>query len=235
MLFSPPLRRGTLLRRYQRFLSDVTLASGQVVVAHCANTGAMTGLAEPGMTVLLSESTNPKRKLAYTWEMSLAQGTWVGVNTGLTNRLVREALDNQAIPPLHAFETIRPEVVFEKGSRLDFLLSDSIGRRCWMEVKSVTLRWGEGLAFPDAVTQRGTRHLHTLMEAVKKGDRAVLFFLAQRGDGKYFTPASDIDPTYARTLQKAAQCGVEIMVWQCRLNETEITVSHPLPMESMNR
>jgi sugar fermentation stimulation protein A len=225
------LIRGTLIRRYKRFLADIELADGTVVIAHCANTGSMTGLAEPGMGVLLSKSDNPKRKLSYSWEMSFADSSWVGVNTAMTNRLVREALEAKKIPQLAHYETIRQEVAFGKGTRLDFLLTDKKDSRCFMEVKSVTLRRGDHLAFPDAVTERGTRHLRSLMDVVRQGERAVLFFLAQRSDGSYFKPAADIDPTYASTLQEAIHCGVEIMAWQCRLEEEQITVSDPIPME----
>jgi sugar fermentation stimulation protein A len=231
LFFNPPLIKGTLIRRYKRFLADIELADGNIVIAHCANTGSMTGLAEPGIPVLLSAANNPKRKLAYTWEMSFADSTWIGINTGLTNRLVREALDLKKIPQLANYDNIRQEVAFAKGSRLDFLLTDKADSRCFMEVKSVTLRREDYLAFPDAVTQRGTRHLLALMAAVDQGARSVLFFLAQRGDGSHFKPAADIDPTYAATLQEAIDHGVEVMAWQCKLGEQQITVSKPLPME----
>ncbi|MBF0358877.1 MAG: DNA/RNA nuclease SfsA [Magnetococcales bacterium] len=231
MFFTTPLTPGTLIRRYKRFLADIELSDGQTVTAHCANTGSMTGLAEPGMKVLLSPANNPKRKLAYTWEMSFAESTWVGVNTGLTNYLVREALQGKKIPQLASFDNIRSEVPFGKSTRLDFLLTDNRNSRCFIEVKSVTLRCGEHLAFPDAVTKRGTRHLQSLMDVVAQGDRAVLFFLAQRSDGCCFKPAAHIDPTYAKTLIEAINCGVEVMAWQCITGDSQITVNSPLSME----
>ncbi|MBF0453573.1 MAG: DNA/RNA nuclease SfsA [Magnetococcales bacterium] len=231
MLFSPPLIEGVLVRRYKRFLADIELADGRLVVAHCANTGSMTGLAQPGMAVLLSQSDNPKRKLSYSWEMSLADGTWVGINTSRTNPLVREAWEAGKIPSLAHYETLRSEVPFGQKSRLDFLLTDHDHSRCFVEVKSVTLRRGDQLAFPDAVTQRGTRHLQSLMEVTAQGDRAVLFFLAQRSDGAFFSPAADIDPTYASTLQEAVRAGVEVMAWRCVLGKEGIDVTDPLPME----
>ncbi|MBF0446394.1 MAG: DNA/RNA nuclease SfsA [Magnetococcales bacterium] len=233
MFFTPPLIQGTLIRRYKRFLADIELENGQVVVAHCANTGSMTGLAEPGMQVRLSIANNPKRKLGYTWEMSFANSTWVGINTGLTNRLVSEALEAKIIPQLTKYVNIRREVAFGKETRLDFLLTDNNDSRCYVEVKSVTLQRCDHLAFPDAVTKRGTRHLQALMDVVACGDRAVLFFLAQRSDGAYFKPAGDIDPTYAKKLKEAIQSGVEVMAWQCRVEKDNITVNSQLSMELM--
>ncbi len=235
MKFSPPLISGTLIRRYKRFLADIELKSGEVVVAHCANTGAMTGLADPGTPVLISKADNPKRKLAYSWQMSFAESTWVGINTSITNRLVREGLERKKIPQLAHYSTIRQEVSFGDHSRLDFLLSDGDDSRCFMEVKSVTLHRGDHLAFPDAKTERGTRHLLALMDAVAQGFRAVLFFLAQRSDGTHFRPAADIDPAYTTTLHQAMASGVEVMAWRCRLEKEQINLTEPLPMELMNR
>ena len=235
MFFTPPLIRGTLIRRYKRFLADVELNDGSVVVAHCANTGSMTGLAEPGITILLSAADNPKRKLPYTWEMSFVDSTWVGVNTNMTNRLVAEALQARKIPQLVNYNTIKQEVTFNKQTRLDFLLTDNKNSRCFMEVKSVTLRRGDFLEFPDAVTERGTKHIRSLMDAVHKGARGVLFFLAQRADGQFFRPAVDIDPTYASTLEEAISCGVEVMAWRCKLEQDQIIISDPLPMEFASR
>ncbi len=124
----PTLYPGILLRRYKRFFADVELASGEVVTAHCPNTGPMTGVCIPGNLVQLSKSDNPNRKLAYTWELIQVddhQPTWVGVNTGLPNRIVKLALEKNLFPELGKYDQIRGEVVYgqDKKSRVDFFIS----------------------------------------------------------------------------------------------------------------
>ena len=189
MLFPTPLRRGTLIRRYKRFLADVALEPGNTVVAHCPNPGSMAGLAEPGAEVWLSPAANPNRKLQWTWELvrDAATGSLVGINTGRANAVVEEALEAGLADPALAASTIRREVRYGDSSRVDFLLTSEDGRQCYVEVKSVTLRrslspphLGE---FPDAVTMRvRTRHLRELASVCAAGDRAVLLYLVQRED-----------------------------------------------------
>ena len=195
------LYHGRLIQRYKRFLADVLLDSGETVTAHCPNSGSMKGCATPGSPVLLSLSSNPKRKLAYTWELVEADGVWVGINTALPNRIVHEAIAMGMIPELADYRTVRPEVPYGTGSRIDLLLT---GDRppCYVEVKNVTLVENGRALFPDAVTTRGQKHLRELMEVVRRGERGVIFFLVQRPDADSVSPADAIDPTYGQCCDR---------------------------------
>ncbi len=231
MQFPDPLIRGRLQRRYKRFLSDITLDDGSEVVAHCANPGSMMGLAEPGAPVWLSPSRNPARKLKYSWELVEVDGGLVGINTGRANALVAEGLEAGKVPELAGYAGRRAEVRYGAKSRVDFLLEDPARPACYVEVKSVTLKRSPGLAeFPDAVTARGTKHLGELAEMVRQGQRAVLFFLVQRGDCDRVAPAADIDPAYAAALDRALAAGVEILCYQCNLSPAGIALDERLPL-----
>lgn len=201
---------GTLIRRYQRFLADVRLDGGEVVCAHCPNTGRLTGCAEPGQRVALSFHPSPTRKYPYTWEMVFNGRCWVGIHTGRANRLAEDLIRSGRLPQLGGYAGIRREVPCGGESRIDLLLED-YGRRCYVEVKNVTLVLEDGrYAFPDAVTLRGQKHLRSLMGAVDAGHRAAMLFVIQRTDGEGFRAAREIDPRYAALLNEAAAAGVEI-------------------------
>jgi sugar fermentation stimulation protein A len=233
MKFSDPLIRGRLIKRYKRFLTDVELEDGTIVVAHCANSGSMESVKEPGSEVWLSPARNPDRKLKYTWELIRVGETLVGINTALPNLIVSEAIEAGQIPELAGYEALKREVKYGKNSRIDILLSDPVKGQCYVEVKNTTMRRdlvNGPVEFPDAVTSRGTKHLVELADMVKDGHRAVMFYLVQREDGTSFTTAGDIDPTYAEALQKAMQAGVEALCYTCRLSPTEITVDHAIPI-----
>ncbi|MGO1120988.1 DNA/RNA nuclease SfsA [Rhodovibrionaceae bacterium A322] len=231
MRFPDPLVPGRLVRRYKRFLSDVELESGEVVVAHCANSGSMKGLKEPGSAVWLSPSRNPKRKLAWTWELVEADGALVGINTGLPNGLVAEAIEAGKITELTGYDSLRREVKYGKNSRIDLLLQAQGKADCYVEVKSVTLRDSKGAAaFPDAVTERGAKHLRELGDMVEAGQRAVMLYLAQRADCPHFTTAQDIDPQYDEELRRALARGVEAYCYSCQLSPEEILLEKALPV-----
>jgi len=232
MQFYNSLIEGILVKRYKRFLTDVTLLNGEEVVAHCPNTGAMTGCAEPGMQVWLSPSNNPKRKLGYTWELGVThQGHWIGINTNNANKIVAEALATHAIQELQGYETVRPEVRFgHENSRIDFLLSSSDKKDCYVEVKSVTLlEEGQGY-FPDAKTVRGQKHLRELAAMVEQGYRAVLLFCVQHSGIHSVKVAENIDPKYAQMFKHAVDVGVEVLAYSCAINEQNITLNQRLPM-----
>ncbi len=225
MDFDPPLTAGVLIRRYKRFLADITLeATGETVVAHCANPGSMMGLAAPGAKVWLSPNTNPKAKLDWRWELVEADGALVCIHTGRANIVAEEAAAARRIPGLEAYDMVRREVQYGANSRIDLLLTNSDGSAArpppaYVEVKSVTLRRPLGDApdaaeFPDAKTARGAKHLDELSAVAADGARAIMLFLIQRGDCTEFRPAADIDPTYARKLAQAAAAGVEILCHQ---------------------
>lgn len=230
MLLPQPLRHGTLLRRYKRFLADIELDNGQTITAHCANPGAMTGLDMPGLGVWVSVSDNPKRKLEHSLELVELPTGLVGINTAAPNRIVAEALANGAIAELDHYDNHRREVAYGTKSRVDFVLSAKDVPDCYLEVKNVHLSRQPGLAeFPDAKTDRGARHLHELARMVETGHRAVNLFLIQRTDCTQFALANDIDPTYAKALDDAVSKGVEILVYDCQITTKQVTLSAPLP------
>lgn len=213
MEFTRPLQAGVLRRRYKRFLADVDLDSGGMITCHCPNTGSMMGCAEPGSRVWLSRSDNPKRKYAHTWELVEAEpGVMVGINTGLANHLVAEALDSRLLPELAAYTDRRREAVVDgRPMRADFRLSDGAGNDCVVEVKNVTAAVRGGVAlFPDAVSERGRRHLEVLADLVTMGERAALVYCVQRADVTEVRPADEIDPAYGRALRDAMAAGVEV-------------------------
>ena len=235
MNFPDPLIPGRLVKRYKRFLADVELPGGEVVTAHCANSGSMMGLKDPGMDVWLSPSRNPARKLKYTLELVAADGALVGVNTALPNGLAEDAILAGKIPELVGYGRLRREVKYGKNSRIDILLEDDAQASpglppCYVEVKSVTLSRERGLAeFPDAVTARGAKHLVELGDMVEDGNRAVMLYLAQRADCDRFAIAADIDPGYQKALDAALERGVELLCYTCVLTTESISVDAPLP------
>ena len=232
MRFPTPLIGGRLIRRYKRFLADVELEDGSKVTAHTANTGSMAGCAEPGSRVWLSDSGNPKRKYPLSWELVEADGeTLVGINTALPNRLVKEAVEGGVVASLDGFSNLRTEVRYgSERSRIDLLLEDERAGRCYIEVKNVTLV-EEGIAyFPDAVSERGAKHLRELMGVVEQGDRGVIFFCVQRGDAREVRPADRIDPRYGETLRQALAAGVEALAYRAEVSPEGVDLVTPLPV-----
>ena len=229
MRFAAPLIAGTLIQRYKRFLADVRLDDGTVVTAHCTNTGSMLGCNVPGSRVYLSEQHGKNRKLPYTWELIRVGRTLVGINTLAANRLAREGIESGVIRKLQGYERLRPEVPTRPGSRLDFLL-EGHGEQCYVEVKNVTLVVDRVAAFPDAVSERGTKHLKELMRLRRRGHRAVLLFVIQRGDCHAFRPADEIDAEYGRWLRRAARAGVEILAYGAKVTARRVILKEPLPL-----
>lgn len=230
MKFADTLLKAKLIQRYKRFLADVELEDGSIVTAHCANSGSMLGLKEPGSTVYLSPATGGK--LAYRWEIVEVGDSLVGINTSLPNKLVQEALENKVIPEFADYSSFRREVKYGTNSRVDFLLESEGLPPCYLEVKSVITRRNGPLAeFPDAVTARGTKHLLELAEMVKQGSRAAMLYVALRSDCDEFDLAHDIDPEYSNTAKKVFALGVEKYVYQCHVSTKEIRIHRPLPFK----
>lgn len=238
MKFENPLCKGTLVRRYKRFLSDVTLTKGtesEEVVAHCANPGSMLGLAQPGSTVWLQPNNNPKAKLDWRWELTDVGSSLVCINTARANQVIAEALEHGTIVPLAEYSNIRREVPYGTGSRIDFLLEADALPQAYVEVKSVTLQRpdiadGQAAEFPDSTTKRGTKHLVELINVLESGARSIMLFLVQRSDCTHFRPAADIDPTYAKQLGEATDAGVEILCYDTKISAQGIDLGTELPV-----
>lgn len=229
MVFSSPLLKGKLIKRYKRFLADIILDEGQEITAHCPNSGAMQGLVEPQTPVWVSVSSNPSRKLPYTWEMAeVKNGTFVGVNTSHPNTLVEDAFHERLIPEFHRYVTLRREVKYGQNSRIDVLLEDEEGKRAYVEVKNVHLKRGTRAAFPSSVTTRGAKHMRELGEMVLQGHKAFIVYIVQRNDCESFEIAKDIDPIYDHETQEALKKGVIPLVYACDVSPNEIKISHPL-------
>ncbi|OOE95022.1 MULTISPECIES: DNA/RNA nuclease SfsA [Salinivibrio] len=232
MQFSPPLASATLVRRYKRFLTDVTLDNGERLTIHCANTGAMTGCATPGDTVWYSTSNNPKRKYPHSWELNhTQQGDWICVNTTRANTLAVEAVQADRIPELAGYAQLQTEVRYgSENSRIDLLLRDDDKPDCYIEVKSVTLLEGDGWgAFPDAVSTRGQKHLRELIAMVEQGHRAVLLFVVLHSGIEKVTGAPHIDPDYNQLLNYALASGVEVICYQAQVSASELNLVNSVP------
>jgi sugar fermentation stimulation protein A len=233
--FHAPLLEGKLVQRYKRFFADVALKTGEKVTAHCANSGSMLSVKEPGSRVWLSPATNPERRLRYTWELIEIGGAMVGINTGHPNRIVAEAIAAGEIKELLGYPSLKREQKYGKNSRIDVLLEGPGRPACYVEVKNVTMRRGTGHAapaeFPDAVTERGAKHLREMADMVAAGSRAVMFYFVQRTDAERFTIAADIDPDYAQELKKALKAGVEAICYGCDVSPDGISIARPLTMD----
>lgn len=226
----PPLIPGTLIKRYKRFLADIKLDSGEIITAHCANTGPMTGVSTPGSRVMVSKSDNPKRKLAYTWEtieVNDTVPTWVGVNTALPNKVIQIALEKKIFPQLATkYDRIKREVAYgkDKKSRIDFLLTGNNSQPpIYLEVKSVTLAEDNLALFPDTVTTRGQKHLRELIAILPK-NKAIMLYFINRGDCFSFAPADSIDSIYGQLVREAVKLGVEVLA--CRFQITTVGISY---------
>ncbi|MEM8643676.1 MAG: DNA/RNA nuclease SfsA [Pseudomonadota bacterium] len=235
MRFPSQLVEGRLVRRYKRFLSDVELLSGEIVTAHCANPGSMLGLAAQGSRVWLSRSNNPKRKLAYSWELievDLGRGpVLVGINTSSPNGAVTAAIEARLIPELSGYASLRREVRYGGNSRIDILLEDDSRPPCYVEIKNVHLMRKAGLAeFPDSVTARGAKHLSELSDVVAAGARAVMVYFIQRGDAEAFSLADDLDPTYAAAFRRARAIGVEALAVATNISLAGLGQLRPIPI-----
>jgi sugar fermentation stimulation protein A len=219
----PPLIAGTLLKRYKRFFADIELETGEVITAHCPNTGPMTGICHIGGRVLVSYDPNPKRKLAYTWELAEVHDTvptWAGANTALPNRVVKSLLAARQIPELGDYTTIRPEVRYggDGKSRIDFVIAgDDSGPPTYIEVKNTTWAQGTLALFPDTVTTRGQKHLRELTALIPEAQAVMLYFI-NRGDCTAFAPGDVADPTYGLLLRQAIAQGVKVL--PCRFEVT---------------
>ena len=236
MRFQTPLVPGRLIRRYKRFLADVELDDGGVVTAHCANPGAMIGLKEPGLRVWLEPNDDPKKKLRFGWRLAqLSNGAWVGIDTGVPNKVIKEALQAKQISQFAAYNTILQEQKYGSNSRVDFLLKEPGLPDAYVEVKNVNLWRRDGWAeFPDTVTARGLKHLGVLGDMVHAGHRSVLIYCVQHTGCSRFRLAQDLDPAYAAACLGAQARGVEMLCYGCDVSITEINLRGALQLDLVN-
>ena len=227
MEFTKSLIKGKLIKRYKRFFTDVKLGK-EIVTAHCPNTGSMKGLLDEGNEVYLLPNNDPKRKLKYGLEIIKSRKNLVGVNTHIANRIVEHGFNNNLINELKNNDSIKPEVFFNKETRFDFLLEKK-GQKMFVEVKNVTLFRNKDTAeFPDAPTARGTKHLLTLIDAIKKSYKTYLIFLVQIQNMKYFKIAKDIDEEYYKNYLIAKKAGVNFLAYRCDISSKKIFIDKKL-------
>lgn len=216
------LIHGKLIKRYKRFLADVILDNGDEITAHVPNSGAMTSCIEQNCDVWLTFHDNPKRKLKYTLELTKMGGNLICTNTGVANKIAIEAIENGVIKELQGYSSLKPEQKYGQNSRIDILLENE---KCYVEVKSVSLRIDDYLAFPDAVTSRGTKHLNELYEMTLQGHRAVMLYIIQRTDNLPFRLANEIDKKYCEVFKEVSNKGVEVLVYQSDINFENIKIN----------
>lgn len=227
----PLLHEATLLRRYKRFLADIRLSDGTEVTAHCPNPGRMTSCWAPGARCRVSRSEDPRRKLAWTLEQVLMPDGWVLVHTGRPNAVVRDALERGHIAEVRPTRIEAERRAQDGGSRFDFRLEED-GRVTWLEVKNLTLVDEDGIGrFPDAVTERGRRHVLELEACVRRGERAILFFHVGRPGPSLIAPADDVDPAYAEALRWAASRGVEVLAYRGCMDAQELWLGERLSVD----
>ena len=223
MEFTKSLIKGKLVKRYKRFFADIKLKK-EIITAHCPNTGSMKGLLDKGNDVFVSKNDDPKRKLKYTLEIIKAKKKLVGVNTHLANKIVGHALDNNLIKELSKITSKKAEIFFNKETRFDFLIERN-NQKNFIEVKNVTLfRNPKTAEFPDAITSRGSKHLKTLIDAIKKGYKSYLIFLVQIEKMDYFKIAKDIDEDYYNNYILAKKAGVKFLAYRCKINPKQIKI-----------
>ncbi len=218
------LIHGKLIKRYKRFLADVILDNGDEITAHVPNSGAMTSCIEQNCDVWLTFHDNPKRKLKYTLELTKMGENLICTNTGVANKIAIEAIENGFIKELQGYSSLKPEQKYGQNSRIDILLENE-KQKCFVEVKSVSLKIDDYLAFPDAVTSRGTKHLNDLCDMVKDGHRAVMLYVIQRTDNLPFRLACEIDKKYCEAFNDVIKKGVEVLVYQSNINFQTININ----------
>ncbi|MBU0631265.1 DNA/RNA nuclease SfsA [bacterium] len=227
------LLHGKLIKRYKRFLADIILDNGESVTVHVPNSGAMTSTIAEDCDVWVSHHDTPKRKLKYTLELTKIDDNLICTNTNFANKVAIEAIQNDAIKELRGYDSLKPEQKYGINSRIDILLENE-NQKCYVEVKSVTLKIDEFLAFPDAVTSRGEKHLRELEQMVKEGHRAVMLYVIQRTDKLPFRLANEIDKKYYETFCEVVKQGVEVLVYQSRIDLKEIEIEKKVDFDAIH-
>ncbi|MEM9573614.1 MAG: DNA/RNA nuclease SfsA [Pseudomonadota bacterium] len=232
MVFDPPLIKGTLVKRYKRFLADIILENGREITASVPNTGSMLGLTSPGSSVWLSVNNDGKRKYPHALQLVEADGTTVGINTHLPNRLTEEAIRAAMIDNLKEYESLKREQKYGQNSRIDFLLEDEKKGKAYVEVKNVHFTRRKNIAeFPDTVTERGAKHLRELSAMAKQGHRAIMIYLIQRSDCEKLQLCRDLDADYCQEFDRAVKAGVEAFAIRCQISPEAIVPEKLVPID----
>ncbi len=227
------LIHGKLIKRYKRFLADVILENNEIITAHVPNSGAMTSCIEENCDVWLTFHDNPKRKLKYTLELTKMGENLICTNTGVANKIAIEAIENGIIKELQGYTSLKPEQKYGQNSRIDILLENE-KQKCYVEVKSVSLKIDDYLAFPDAVTSRGTKHLNELYEMTLQGHRAVMLYVIQRNDNLPFRLACEIDKKYCEAFREVTNKGIEVLVYQSNIDFNNISINKKVAFKAFN-
>jgi len=220
----PPLLKGILVKRYKRFFADIELTSGELVTAHCPNTGPMTSVSTVGSLVYISTANDPKRKLKYTWEMIDVNGIWIGINTSLPNKIIGSMLDRHLLPELEPYQSFHPEVAYGvEKSRIDFLLTNALeSTKTYVEIKNTTWHEGNVALFPDTVTTRGQKHLRELISIIDQNTKSALIYFINRSDCDRFRAGEEADPEYAKLLNLAIDAGVKILPYRFHISPESV-------------
>jgi sugar fermentation stimulation protein A len=228
MRFPSPLIKGTLVKKYRRFIVDVRLEDGSIVTAHCPTMGLMNGVSEPNSIVMLSDSGLETRRNKLTWELIEIGGTWIGVNSSVPLKVLIESIEEKRIPSLNNFGEAHIDATYGRGNKIDMMLQ-GMEHNCFINTFHVS--WVEnGVAlFPDVPSPRMTKSVEQLSEIARQGHRAVAFFLVQRSDCSLFKPAEHEDKDFLKALLAAQSAGVEIMVYRAHITLEEITLGKSLP------
>jgi sugar fermentation stimulation protein A len=219
----PTLLKGILVKRYKRFFADIELTSGELVTAHCPNTGPMTSVSTVGSLVYISTANDPKRKLKYTWEMIDVNGIWIGINTSLPNKIIGSMLDRHLLPELEPYQSFKPEVAYGvEKSRIDFLLTNTDSTTIYVEIKNTTWHDGNIALFPDTVTTRGQKHLRELISVIGQNTKSALIYFVNRSDCDRFRAGEEADPEYAKLLNLAIDAGVKILPYRFHVSPQSV-------------
>jgi len=219
------ISQGVFLARPNRFVAQVR-REGVVETCHVKNTGRCRELLTPGAVVYLERSGRPGRKTAYDLIAVEKNGLLINMDAQAPNQVFGEwAAQGGFLPGLTA---IRPEFVWE-DSRFDFRLEDGQGAYL-VEVKGVTLEENGEARFPDAPTARGVKHLRGLRRAAAQGWRTAVVFVIQMKGASRFRPNDETHPAFGAALREAAESGVGVFAYDCRVTPRSLAINAPVPV-----
>lgn len=216
---------GKFINRPNRFIAHVEI-EGQEQIVHVKNTGRCKELLVPGAVVYLERSDNPTRTTAYDLIAVKKGSRIINMDSQIPNKVVAEWLEKGSF--FHDLVSLRPETTYG-NSRFDIYVETQT-EKAFIEVKGVTLEEDGVVRFPDAPSERALKHVEELIKARESGYRAILFFVVQMEKVKWFTPNMDTQPEFGEALLRAAEAGVEIHAYDCKVTPETITMNKPVPI-----